>query len=461
MNQLQTRVDLSNYFGYLNVMDLFLFYEHPQWSETFKVYQSIVAQGYTCYFAGGCVRDLCLGVEPKDFDLATNASPKELKQIFDKTIDIGESFGTLILPRKDSANKNFQIEITRFRFDKNYKDGRRPEKVLFMGEEEDALRRDFTMNALFYNPKTKQIIDYVDGEKDIYDKKIRAVGDPYKRFSEDYLRVLRALRFSSQLGFSIEKKTLSAAIVQASEVKKLSCERIKRELCLFFSGDYLLQSLFYFQILDFDKILLGEFETNNSFWRNYKSAVASKTVISLENIIATFVSLSLGQSLDDDQQSLTALQKNRLKLFFSKSILKETQLRLDLINKLMATSLEDKNLPERSEGVVIKSCHKSLSPKSFKLLEQQDVRVFLSLIKSYLDLPTQESLKIFVKEFYDYAGGNLKLPSSFLTAEDIIKNGFQKEKIGELLDVSYLMQIRKQITSRSEALRWLNERCSE
>lgn len=181
--------------------------------------------GYEAYFVGGAVRDKVLGKEATDIDIATSALPLEVKNVFPKTIDVGIAHGTVVILHQNEA-----IEVTTFRTDGEYEDHRRPKDVLFVRSlEEDLKRRDFTMNAMAMTID-EEIIDLFGGIKDIEYQVIQTVGNPKLRFTEDALRMLRAVRFSSQLGFQLEKKTSEAISIQASDIKHVSIERITKEL---------------------------------------------------------------------------------------------------------------------------------------------------------------------------------------------------------------------------------------
>ncbi|MBZ2175836.1 CCA tRNA nucleotidyltransferase [Schnuerera sp. xch1] len=181
---------------------------------------------YKAYIVGGSVRDMLLGKEPTDYDIATDALPYKIEDIFSdfKTVSIGKKFGTIIVCQQEG-----DVEITTFRKEGSYFDGRRPEWISFSSHIEDDLsRRDFTINAMAYNSK-KGIIDPFDGKMDLNRKIIKAVGNPDKRFDEDYLRILRAVRFSTQLRFDIEKNTFNAAKKYCQNVSKVSMQRVTDE----------------------------------------------------------------------------------------------------------------------------------------------------------------------------------------------------------------------------------------
>jgi len=164
-----------------------------------NILKQIRSAGFTATFAGRAVRDKLLGRTPKDYDIATNALPEQIEELFEKTVAVGKAFGVIMV-----VQNNIETEVATFREDAGYQDGRRPDSVTFCGAEEDAKRRDFTVNGMFYDPIKDEVIDYVGGKVDLEKKIIRAIGDPERRFAEDHLRMLRAVRFAHTLGFTID-----------------------------------------------------------------------------------------------------------------------------------------------------------------------------------------------------------------------------------------------------------------
>ena len=179
----------------------------------------------TALWAGGCVRDLLLNRTPIDYDIATNAHPEAVLKLFEGSLATGKSFGVVRVPIDDHW-----FEVATFREDHDYQDGRHPERVTFTDARHDAERRDFTINAMFFDPLTSEVIDYVQGKQDLQDKIVRCVGNPRARFAEDHLRLLRAPRFASTLGFDIESLTAQAIRDEAENIKRISAERIRTEL---------------------------------------------------------------------------------------------------------------------------------------------------------------------------------------------------------------------------------------
>lgn len=194
-----------------------------------EVVEKLRAAGFQAYWAGGCVRDQLMGRTPKDYDVATDAHPPQIRRVFDRrrTVAVGAAFGVITVLGPEESG---QVEVATFRSDAAYSDGRHPDSVRFSTAREDAARRDFTINGLFYDPIDGQVIDLVGGQEDLARGVLRAVGDPRERIGEDKLRMLRAVRFSASLGFTLEANTLSAIREMADQVSVVSAERIAMEI---------------------------------------------------------------------------------------------------------------------------------------------------------------------------------------------------------------------------------------
>jgi poly(A) polymerase len=190
-----------------------------------SVVKRLRANGHHALWAGGCVRDMLLGRDPTDFDVTTDAPPDRIIELFTRTRKVGAKFGVVMVRQGPHW-----IETATFRCDLDYRDGRHPEKVVFTTAEEDAQRRDFTINGLFYDPIEQKVIDYVAGREDLAAGLIRAIGNPATRFGEDHLRMLRAVRFSARFGFTIEPATAAAILDHAEQITRISPERIREEL---------------------------------------------------------------------------------------------------------------------------------------------------------------------------------------------------------------------------------------
>ncbi|MEX0877191.1 MAG: CCA tRNA nucleotidyltransferase [Phycisphaerales bacterium] len=200
----------------------------PEHDAAVRILQTLRGHGHTAYLAGGCVRDILLGEEPKDYDVATDARPEQIAEYFKKTASVGAAFGVMLVRDFGPA-----IEVASFRSDGVYSDTRRPDTIEFSSPREDARRRDFTINALFMDPLSEEpneVIDYVCGLADIRDRVLRAVGDPADRLREDHLRALRAVRFAARYELTIEQRTKDAIKDHALELAGVSIERIGEEI---------------------------------------------------------------------------------------------------------------------------------------------------------------------------------------------------------------------------------------
>ena len=192
-----------------------------------RIIRSLSEQGHRALLAGGCVRDMRLGRAPKDWDVATDAGPEDVMRLFGRVVPIGVEFGIVTVVLEDG-----HYEVARFRRDGPYRDGRHPDHTELAAPEEDAKRRDFTINGMFYDPLQEQLIDYVGGEGDLERQLVRAIGDPRQRFEEDFLRMLRAVRFAARLGFSLDRATAAAIGESSGKISRVSAERIRDELTL-------------------------------------------------------------------------------------------------------------------------------------------------------------------------------------------------------------------------------------
>lgn len=189
------------------------------------IVKKLRSASFEAYWAGGTVRDLLMGCIPKDYDIVTSAKPDQIEDILEKTIPVGKKFGVIL-----AVKNGHHFEVATFRSDSSYTDGRRPDAVYFTNPKEDALRRDFTVNGMFYDPLKKKVLDFVGGEEDLKNKILRFIGDPEERIKEDNLRILRAVRFKNALRFKYAPQTFESIKKNASLINNVSFERIRDEL---------------------------------------------------------------------------------------------------------------------------------------------------------------------------------------------------------------------------------------
>jgi poly(A) polymerase len=229
---------------------------NPKYLAAREIVVKLRGAGHQAYFAGGCVRDMLLGVAPKDFDVATSATPDVVMGMFAKTYAVGAHFGVVLVCTADGDGGEIASEVATFRNDGAYSDGRRPDAVRFSTEpREDVLRRDFTINGMLLDPDVFEetgyaasaVLDYVGGQQDLKAKILRAIGEPALRFAEDKLRMLRGVRFAARFGLEIEPRTMAAIRASAAEIGQVSCERIRDELTLMLTEGHAQRA---FELLD-------------------------------------------------------------------------------------------------------------------------------------------------------------------------------------------------------------------
>ena len=227
-----------------------------KFQEAVSVVKTLQNKDFETYLAGGCVRDILMDKEPKDYDIATAAEPDEVRKIFSHSHPVKKEFGTMLV-----IEKGHQFHVTTFRGEKEYEKGRWPTEIYFTeSAKEDVLRRDFTINGLFYDPTKKKVIDFVDGQKDLKERLIRFIGEPEERVKEDYLRILRAVRFKNTLGFEYEPKTKQAIKENTQLIEKVSKERVKTELDLILEDKSRAQGFLDLSELGVLKYILPEIE---------------------------------------------------------------------------------------------------------------------------------------------------------------------------------------------------------
>lgn len=388
---------------------LTLLQSHPQWAAVQTIYHRLVDHGYRAFLAGGCVRDALLNIEANDLDIATDATPDQVEALFEKTVNVGKVFGVMRV-LVDGAD----LEVATFRHDGNYSDGRRPESILFSSPEEDAQRRDFTINALFFDLQSHQVLDFVQGQQDLQSKLIKTVGDPRKRFSEDHLRLLRGARFAAQLGFSVETQTLAAMTEMASLVQTVSGERIRDEMG---------------KLLKSPQVSLG-------------LSVMQQT--GLLEMLFPWVKKPLSWSYPREFD----VWKN-LSLFFREADRKD----LDSSLNLLKLSTNERRFIVDAWGLWKdeKTFFELRRGLQLQLLQKPGIQWGLQVLLMR-DPQSTEILSLFSEQ---KALGET-LPKAFLNGEDL-KGLLQGEAIGRCLQEAYCLQLEMKIRHREAALLWLRD----
>ena len=402
------------------------FSTHPHWPHVEFVCQTLMEADFQVLLAGGCVRDALLGRVPSDFDLATSATPDQVLGLFPRGVDIGKEFGVIMVPFRD-----FQIEVTTFRSDGDYADGRRPKKIQFSSPEEDAKRRDFTINAMFFDLKEQKVVDYFEGQQDLQAKIIRTVGDPETRFAEDHLRILRAVRFAAQLDFSIEEQTYQALTQLSSRIELVSGARVRQELEKMFLSPGILGGL-----LDLSE---------TGLWDVLFEGLPRPT-----------------------PEAKALLEKMPRNLFLIWSVLiggfppsrEHWEKHCQILKKLTYGEKTLKPCLEIIENFEILQSQKTIHLSLLRALEGESGERLSQLFETFLSFHGNSDQKTFFgetcKKFDLLSDERGHLPEALLSGKDILDLGVKPgPQVRQWLDEVYFAQLQGQVKSRSEALCWL------
>jgi poly(A) polymerase len=389
-----------------------------------NIIEKLVHAGHTAYFAGGCIRDAMLGIKPKDIDIATTAKPEDVEYLFPHTVAVGKKFGIIVV-----VENKLNIEVATFRKESDYRDGRRPENIEYSGPKEDSVRRDFTVNALFYDPIKNEVIDFQDGVSDIQRKKIRCVGDPNRRFSEDYLRILRCFRFALVLDFEIDTATLASALKHKDGLRQISQERKREEL---------IKAALK---LDNPRKLVSTFSAHK-LWEIY----------GLPNEMIYYKDYFFNSVIGSEAQLLIQILWDLESKVEFKSWLKEFKCSTE-VRQLVLRSLEFKENREAINNWSDEEMHFF----SYK----NDLRIVIDLIVSemsgafYDSNPhTKEIVKKIetLKKLMKFYSENIIKP---VVNGDDLKSKFQGAELGRVLDLLFRKQLINKWTRSDQALGWL------
>ena len=436
-----------------------------------KVVEKLQTAGFQALFAGGCVRDHLLGRTPSDYDVATNALPDEVENLFPKTLPIGKAFGVMAV-----VDGKCVVEVATFRKDAVSSDGRRPHSISFCAAKEDALRRDFTINGMFFDPIQEKLIDYVHGQRDLENQLVRAIGDPTRRFQEDHLRMLRALRFTHNLQFVLDPETEAAIQKMAALICDISAERIEQELTRILTrsprpGDalrHMLQLGILQHILPEIPPMVGQ-EQPPQF--HPEGDVFEHTVLMLNlmgelppNPHYTPRELAYSVLLHDVGKPPTAQMgvgtDGQPRIRFNGHASKSAQMAEQILGRL--------KFPNQEKKHILTAIHDHM-----RFMEVQNMRTStlrkmigagtfeLEMALHRLDcLGSHEMLDNyqFVRAFQEKMANEPILPERWVTGHDLLKMGIRKgQRIGKILAEAYDLQMENRFPSKTELLNWIQK----
>jgi putative nucleotidyltransferase with HDIG domain len=409
--------------------------------------------GHAAYLVGGCVRDLLLGRRPDDFDVATDAPPERILKLFPKAGEIGAHFG-VVQVREEQAT----VEVATFRSDSQYVDGRHPETVRYESDpRKDALRRDFTINAMFLDPETGQVLDFVGGQRDLESGVVRTVGEARERFAEDHLRMLRAVRFAARLGFQVEEETMAAVRQLRDRIHLVSAERIRDELSRILTEggarrgfELLYESGLLAEILPEVAAMRGveqppEFHPEGDVWTH--------TLIMLESMHEPTLTLALGLLLHDVGKPPTFQVTDRIRFNGHAELGAEMAVRI--MNRLRFSSDEIRQV----ESLVANH----LRFKDVRNMRESTLKRFLRMerFEEHLELHRLDCASShglldnyhFVREKLAETPPDKLRPPRLLTGRDLIEAGYQPgPQFAKMLEAVETAQLESRVQSLEDAL---------
>ncbi|HXX42551.1 MAG TPA: CCA tRNA nucleotidyltransferase [Chthoniobacterales bacterium] len=415
-------------------------------------------QDHIAYFAGGCVRDMVRGLIPKDFDVATNAMPEMVQKIFPRTYAVGAKFGVIVVVENET---NF--EVATFRSDGRYLDHRHPIDVRFSSPQEDAKRRDFTINGMFFDPAKNEVIDFVGGRADLDAKVIRAIGDPAQRFSEDRLRMLRAIRFATVLDYQIDSATWQSLVTNAQSITEISAERIREELVKIFLSsnrvrgwDLLDQSGLLSAILPETEAMKGcqqpeQFHPEGDVFRHTRlmlqmlpDNVSSPLVFSVilhdvaKPITSTVDSTGRIRFNEHDRVGAEMTEKIMERLRFSRA-------EIDATVEMVRQHMVFKDVPKMRVAKL----------KRFMARPTFDQELELHRVDCASSHRIMDNYEFLLRKREEFANEPI-IPPPLVTGNDLIALGLKPgPKFGEILEAVETRQLEGALKDRQEALDWV------
>ena len=420
-------------------------------------------RGHIAYFAGGCVRDMVRGLTPKDYDIATDARPEVVQKIFPRTYAVGVHFGVIIVLEND-----FQFEVATFRSDEAYVDGRHPSAVRFSSPEEDAKRRDFTINGMFYDPVAEEVIDFVGGRADIAARMVRAIGDPAQRFAEDRLRMLRAVRFATALDYKIDSQTWDALLASAPSINQISAERIRDELVRIFLSPNRLRGWDLLDSSGLMRTILPELEAMKGVLQpeqfHPEGDVFQHTRLMLQFLQETVsVPLVFAVLLHDVAKPVTATVDKTGRIRFNEHDRIGAAMTEAIMRRLRFSGAEIEATVEMvRQHMVFKDVPKMRVAKLKRFMARPtfDDELELHRVDCESSHRMLDNYEFLLRKREEFANEPI-IPPPLLRGDDLIALGLKPgPKFGEILEAVETRQLEGTLHTREEALEWVKREYS-
>ena len=423
-----------------------------------EIVRQLREEGFQAYLVGGCVRDLVMGREPKDYDIATDATPEHVVRLYPNALTVGAQFGVVMVPHETG-----NIEVATFRSDGRYADGRHPAEVRYaQTPQEDVRRRDFTINGLLFNPATEQVLDYVGGERDIRARRIRTIGDPVERFKEDRLRMLRAVRFAARFVFALDAAAKDAIRKLAPQIHDVSAERVREEIVKILTEG---QARRGFELLDETgllkevlpeiKALQGvqqppEFHPEGDVWVH--------TMLMLEGLRQATPTLALGVLLHDVGKPPTFAIRERIR--FDNHVEVGAQMALGVCQRLRLSTRDTERVVELvRHHLRFKDFPRMKRSTQLRFLRMEGFEEHLELhrldcLASHGDLTNYELARLLLTET---PPAEIK-PAPLVRGQDLIAQGYTPGPLfKQILQAVEDAQLEGSLHSREDALRLVAE----
>lgn len=424
-----------------------------------RILETLHRHGHEALLAGGCVRDRLRRVAPKDFDIATSATPDEVQKIFPKTIPVGAHFGVVLVVESGTP-----FEVATFRAESGYQDGRRPTQVSFTGVEEDAKRRDFTVNGLYFDIRSQKVLDFVGGAADLGKKVIRTIGDARERFEEDHLRILRAARFATQLGFTIDPGVEKAMRELAPLITKVSAERVREELSKILTSARPAEGLRLLDRMGLLSLILPEVETMKGVEQppeyHPEGDVFIHTMLLMEGMSEPPIELALGGLFHDIAKPATFERAtDRIRFHghdkqgadMARAILKRLTYPnhvIDLVCALVADHLKFKDAFQMRESTL----------RRFLSQDRFDLHLELHRLDCMASHKKLEAYEFCQKKLAQFAA-EPRPPERLLSGSDLVALGYPTgPSMGEMLRVLGDAILEGEVKTKDEATAWVIQR---
>lgn len=431
----------------------------PKRQAATDIVQRLRDAGFAAYLVGGCVRDIVMGNEPRDYDIATSAQPAQVAEMFPGSLTVGARFGVVIVPREEG-----NVEVATFRSDGIYADGRHPDRVEYAkSAEEDVRRRDFTINGLLYDPVEDSVLDYVGGQADIRRRRISTIGDPYKRFSEDRLRMLRAVRFAARFSFELDSAVVGAIRELAAEIRMVSAERIRDEILKILTEGHARRG---FELLDSTSLLqqvLPEVKAMQGVEQppqfHPEGDVWTHTMMMLDGLQHPTPTLALGVLLHDVGKPRTFSVRERIRFdnhvevgaMMAEEICKRLRLSgqdTERVVELVRHHLRFKDFPQMKRSTQIRFLRMDGFSEHLELHR-------LDCLASHRNLENYKLAREMLAQIPEPA----IRPARLLSGEDLIRDGYKPGPLfKQILQAVEDAQLEGEIRTREDALHLVRQR---